>query len=121
MADNRGSASESEQFGQAALVPVPPPNSQSGEAPPLIGPITSLISDSSGSAPPYFFVGVRERFQASTGLSVCIDEPTGSMSSFFGGDEREVRGDEDLSEASEGSGYRSGFEGVSEGSCGCRG
>ena len=30
------------------------------------------------------------------------------MSSFFGGDEREARSDEDVSEASEGSGYGSG-------------
>ena len=53
------------------------------------------------------------------GLSVYIDKVMGSMLSFFGGDKREVRGDEDLSEASEGSGYGSGNGGISEGSGGC--
>ena len=43
---------------------------------------------------------------------------TGLMSSFFGGDEREVGGDEDLSEASEGSGYGSGSGVIPEGSGG---
>ena len=38
------------------------------------------------------------------------------MLSFFGGEKREVGGNEDLSEASEGSGYGSGAGGVAEGS-----
>ena len=37
------------------------------------------------------------------------------MPSFFGGDEREVRSDEDVSEASEGSGYGSGSGVIPEG------
>ena len=57
LADNGGSASESVRSGRAAPVPIPPPNSRQGEAPPLISPVPSLISDSSGSAPPYFFAG----------------------------------------------------------------
>ena len=47
MADNGGSASKSVQSGQAAPVPVPLPNSRQGEAPSLISPVPSLISDSS--------------------------------------------------------------------------
>ena len=116
MADNGGSASESVRSGWAALIPVPPPNSRQGEASSLLSPVPSLISDSSaGSTPPYFFAGARQRFQEGAGLSVYIDEATGSLSSFFGGDEREVGSDEDLSEASEGSGYGSGSGVIPEG------
>ena len=115
LANNGGSASESIQSGQAALVPVPPPNSQQGEAPPLISPVPSLISDSSSGSTPPFFVGARQRLQERLGLSVYIDEALSSMLSFFSGDEREVRSDEDLSEASEGSGYGSGSGVIPEG------
>ena len=116
MADNGGSASESIRSGQATPVPIPPPNSQQGEASSLISPVPSLISDSSaGSTPPYFFAGARQRLQERSGLSVYIDEVPSSMSSFFGGDEREAGGDEDLSEASEGSGYGSGSGVIPEG------
>ena len=116
MADNGGSVSESVGIGRAAPIPVPPPNSRSGEASSLLSPVPSLISDSSaGSNPPYFFAGARQRFQEGTGLSVYINETPGSMSSFFGGDEREVRSDEDVSEASEGSGYGSGSGVIPEG------
>ena len=116
MADNGGSASESVRSGRAALVPIPLPNSRQGEASFLISPIPSLISNSSaGSTPPYFFAGARQRFQERSGLSVYIDEATGSLSSFFGSDEREVRSDEDLSEASEGSGHGSGSGVIPEG------
>ena len=47
MADNGGSASESIRSGQTALIPVPPPNSRQGEAPSIISPVPSLISNSS--------------------------------------------------------------------------
>ena len=116
MADNGGLASKSIQSGRATPVPVPLPNSRQGEASSLISPIPSLISNSSaGSTPPFFFAGARQRFQERVGLSVYIDEVTGSMSSFFGGDEREVGSDEDLSEASEGSGNGSGSGVIPEG------
>ena len=116
MADNGGSASESIRFGRAAPIPVPPPNSRQGEAPSIISPIPSLISDSStGSTLPFFFTGARQRFQERSGLSIYIDEVTGSLSSFFGGDKREVRSDEDVSEASEGSGHGSGSGVILEG------
>ena len=116
MANNGGSASKSVQSGRAALVPIPLPNSRQGEASSLLSPVPSLISDSSaGSTPPYFFAGAKQRFQERSGLSVYIDEATGSMSSFFGGDEREVRSNEDLSEASEGSGHGSGSGIIPEG------
>ena len=109
MADNGGSVSESVRSSRAAPIPVPPPNSQQGEASALISPVPSLISDSpAGSTPPFFFAGARQRFQERSGLSVYIDEATGSLSSFFGGDEREAGSNEDVSEASEGSGYGSG-------------
>ena len=109
LADNGGSVSESVRSGRAASIPVPLPNSRQGEASSLLSPVPSLISDSSASStPPYFFAGARQRLQEGAGLSVYIDEVSGSVSSFFGGDEREVRSDEDLSEASEGSGYGSG-------------
>ena len=116
MANNGGLASESIRSGQATLVPVPLPNSQQGEASFLISPIPSLISNSSaGSTPLFFFAGMRQRFQERLGLSVYIDEATGSLSSFFGGNEREAGGNEDLSEASEGSGYGSGSGVIPEG------
>ena len=116
MADNGGSASESIQSGRAAPVPIPPPNSRQGEASSLLSPVPSLISDSSASSTPsFFFAGARQRFQERSGLSVYIDEATGSLSSFFGGDEREVGGDEDISEASEGSGHGSGSGVIPEG------
>ena len=116
VAVNGGSASESVQSGQATPVPVPPPNSRQGEASSLLSPVPSLISNSSaGSTPPYFFAGARQRLQERSGLSVYIDEATGSLSSFFSGDEREVGSDEDLSEASEGSGYGSGSGVIPEG------
>ena len=116
MADNGGLASESIRFGRATPIPVPPPNSRQGEAPSIISPIPSLISDSStGSTPLFFFAGTRSRFQERSGLSVYIDEATGSLSSFFGGDEREVGSNEDVSEASEGSGYGSGSGVIPEG------
>ena len=116
MANNGGSVSESIQSGRAAPIPVPPPNSRQGEASSLLSPVPSLISDSSaGSTLPYFFAGTRQRFQERLGLSVYIDEAPGLMSSFFGGDEREVRSDEDVSEASEGSGHGSGSGVIPEG------
>ena len=116
MANNGDSASESLQSGQAAPIPVPLPNSQQGEAPPLLSPVPSLVSNSSSSlAPPFFFAGARQRFQERLGLSVYIDEAAGSMLSFFGSDEREVRSDEGISEASEGSGYGSGSGVIPEG------
>ena len=116
MADNGGSASESVQSGWAIPVPVPPPNSRQGEAPSVISPIPSLISDSSASStPPFFFAGTRSRLQERSGLSVYIDEATGLLSSFLGGDEREVGSNEDISEASEGSGHGSGSGVIPEG------
>ena len=116
MADNGGSASKSIQSDWAIALPVPPPNSRQGEAPSVISPIPSLISNSStSSTPPFFFVGTRSRFQERAGLSIYINEVSGLMSSFFGGDEREVGGNEDLSEASEGSGYESGSGVIPEG------
>ena len=116
MANNGGLASESSQSGRAALVPIPPPNSRQGETAPLISPVPSLISNSSsGSTPLFFFVGARQRFQERPGLSIYIDEVTGSMSSFFGGNKREVGSDEDLSEASEGSGHGHGSGVIPEG------
>ena len=116
MADNGGSASESVRSGRVAPVPVPLPNSRQGEASSLLSPVPSLISDSSaGLAPPYFFAGARQRFQERLGLSVYIDEATGSLSSFFGGDEREVGSNEDVPEASEGSRYGSGSGVIPEG------
>src|SRR6202000_663442 len=117
VADNGNSVSESVRSGRAAPLPVPPPNSRSGEASSLISPVPSLISDSSaGSTPPFFFAGARSRFQERSGLSVYIDEATGSLSSFFGSDEREAGSHEDVSEASEGSGYGSGSGVIPEGS-----
>ena len=115
-ADNGGLASEFVRSGWAAPVPVPLPNSRQGEAPSLISPVPSLISDSSaGSTPPFFFAGARQRFQERSGLSVYIDEATSLMSSFFSGNEREVGSDEDIPEASEGSGYGSGSGVILEG------
>ena len=112
MADNGGLVSKSVQSGWAAPVPVPLPNSRQGEASSLISPVPSLISDSStGSTLPFFFADARQRLQERSGLSVYIDEVTGSLSSFPGGDGKEVRSDEDVSEASEGSGYGSGLSG----------
>ena len=117
MADNGGSASESIRSGWAAPVPIPPPNSRQGETSSLLSTVPSLISDSSaGSTPLYFFAGARQRFQERSGLSIYINKATGLLSSFFGGDEREVRSDEDLSEASEGSGHGSGSGVILEGS-----
>ena len=116
MANNGGLVSESIQSGQAAPVPIPPPNSRQGEASSLLSPVPSLISDSSaGSTLPYFFAGARQRFQERSGLSVYINEATGSLLSFFGGNKREVRSDEDVSEASEGSGHGSGSGVIPEG------
>ena len=116
MADNGGSVSESVRSSRAAPLPVPPPNSRQGETSALISPVPSLISDSSASStPPFFFAGARQRLQERSGLSVFIDEASSSVSSFFGGDEREVRSNEDLSEASEGSGYGSGSGVIPEG------
>ena len=116
MADNGGSASESVWSGRATPIPVPLPNFRQGEASSLISPIPSLISDSSArSTPPFFFAGARQRFQERPGLSIYIDKVSGSMSSFFGGDEREVGSNEDLSEASEGSGHGSGSGVIPEG------
>ena len=116
MADNGSLVSESIQSGQAAPIPVPPPNSQQGEASPLISPVPFLISDSSsGSTPPFFFAGARQRVQERSGLSIYIDKVTGLLSSFFGGDKKEVGGDEDFSEVSEGSGHGSGSGVIPEG------
>ena len=116
VADNGGLVSESVQSGQAVALPVPSPNSQQGEASSLISPVPSLLSDSStSSTPPFFFAGAKQRLQERSGLSVYIDEAMGSLLSFFGGDEREVRSDEDISEASEGSGHGSGFGVILEG------
>ena len=87
MANNGGSASESVRSGRAASIPVPPPNSRQGEAPSLISPVPSLISDSStGLTLLFFFAGARQRFQERSGFSVFIDEASGSVSSFFGGE-----------------------------------
>ena len=47
MADNGGLASKPVRSGQAAPVPIPPPNSRQGEASSFISPVPSLISDSS--------------------------------------------------------------------------
>ena len=119
LANNGGLASKSKQCGWAAPIPVPPPNSWSGETAPLLSPIPSLISDSSSDlAPQFFFVGARERLQTSTGLPIYINEAMGLMSSFFGGDEREAGSNGDLSEASEEFGYGSGTGGIPEGSGG---
>ena len=116
MANNEGFASESVPSGWAALIPIPPPNSRQGEAPSLISPVPSLIFNSStGLTPPFLFVGARQRLQERAGLSTYIDKVMGSLSSFFSGDEREVGSNEDLSEASEGSGYGSGSEVILEG------
>ena len=116
MANNGDSASKSVQSSQAAPVPIPPPNSQQGEAPPFLSPVPSLISNSSSSLTlPFFFAGARQRLQERSGLSVYIDEVLGSMSSFLGSDEREVGSDEGVSEASEGSGYGSGSGVIPEG------
>ena len=116
MADNGGSASKSVRSGRAAPIPVPPPNSRQGEAPSLISPVPTLISDSStSSTPPFFFAGARQRFQERPGLSVNIDEVTSSLLSFFSGDKREVRSNEDVSEASEGSGHGGGTGVILEG------
>ena len=116
MADNGGSVSEPVQSGQAAPVPIPPPNSRQGEAPSLISPVPSLISDSSTSlTPPFFFAGARQRFQERSGLSIYIDEAQGSMSSFFSGNKSEVRSNEDFSEASEGFGHGSSSGVIPEG------
>ena len=80
-------------------------------------PLPSLVLSplSSLTPPPFFFAGARQRFQEQSGLSVYIDEAMGSLLSFFGGDEREVGSDEDVPEASEGSGYGSGSGVISEG------
>ena len=119
LADNGGSVSKPVRSGWATLIPVSLPNSQQGEAPSFISPVSSLISDSStGSTPLFFFAGARQRFQEKSGLSVYINETSGSMSSFFGGDEREVGSNEDLSEASEGPRHGSGSGAIPEGS-GC--
>ena len=116
MAHNGGSVSESIRSSRAAPIPVPPPNSRQGEASSLISPVPSLISDSStSSTPPFFFAGARQRLQERSGLSIYIDEAMGSLLSFFGRDKREVRSDEDLSEASEGSGDGSGSGVIPEG------
>ena len=116
MANNGGSVFESVRSGWAAPVPVPPPNSRQGETSSLLSPVPSLISDSSASSTlPYFFVGARQRLQERSGLSVYIDEATSSLSSFFGSDEREVGSNEDVSEASEGSGHGSGSGVIPEG------
>ena len=120
LADNGGSASESVQSGQAAPVLVPLLNSRQGEAPSLLSPVPSLISDSSSSStPPFFFVGARQRFQGRSGLSVFIDKVLGSVSSFFSCDEREVGSNEGISEASEGSGYESDSGVIPEGFGSC--
>ena len=119
MAANGDSASESVRSSGAAPVPIPLPNSRQGEASSFISPVPSLISDSSaGSTLLYFFAGARSRLQERLGLSVYIDEATSSLSSFFGSDEREAGSNEDVSEASEGSGYGSGSGVIPEGS-GC--
>ena len=116
VADNGDSVSESVRSGWAAPVPIPPPNSRQGETSSLLSPVPSLISDSSaGSTLPYFFAGARQRFQERSGLSVYINEATGSLSSFFGSNERETRSNEDVSEASEGSGHGSGSGVIPEG------
>ena len=116
MADDGYLASESLRSRRTAPIPIPLPNSRQGDSAPLLSPVPSLISDSSAdSTPPFFFVGVRERAQRSAGLSIYIDKASGSLSFFFGGNEREVGSNEDLSEASEESGYGSGAGGVSEG------
>ena len=116
MADNGNLVSESVRSGRATPIPIPPPNSRQGEASSLFSPVPSLISDSStGSTPPYFFAGARQRFQERSGLSVYIDEASGLMLSFFSSDEREVGSNEDVPEASEGSGYGSGSGVIPEG------
>ena len=120
MANNGHSVSESKQSGRAALVPIPLPNSQSGEALPLLSPVPSLISDSSFSSNLlFFFAGARQRPQTSAGLSIYIDETRGSLSFFFSGDKREAGSNEDFLEASEGSGYGSDSGVLPEGSGSC--
>ena len=120
MVDNGSLASKPIRSGQAVPVPIPPPNSRQGETAPLISPIPSLISNSSSSStPPFFFAGARQRLQERLGLSIYIDEATGLLLFFFSSDEREVRSNEDLSEASEGSGYGSSSGIILEGSGGC--
>ena len=120
LANNGGSASKSIQSGGTTPVPIPPPNSRQGETTPLISPIPSLISDSSaGSTSPFFFTDARQRFQERLNLSVYTDEVSGLMSSFFSSNEREAGGNEDVSEASEGSGYGKGSGVIPEGSSGC--
>ena len=120
MADNGGLVSESIRSGRAAPIPVPPPNSRQGEASSLLSPVPSLISDSSaGSTLLYFFAGARQRFQERAGLSVYINKVTGSLSSFLGSNKREAGSDEDVSEASEGSGNGSGSGVIPEGFGGC--
>ena len=78
LANNGDSASKSIRSGQAVVLPVPPPNSRQGEAPSVISPIPSLISNSSaGSTLPYFFVGARQKLQERSGLSVYINKALG--------------------------------------------
>ena len=116
MANNGHLASEYVQSGRATLIPVPLPNSRQGEAPSLISPVPSLISNSSArSTPLFFFAGARQRFQERVGLSVYIDEVMGLLSSFFSSNKREVGSNEDVSEASEGSGHGSGSGVIPEG------
>ena len=75
MAKNWCSAPKPNQSGQATPYPVPPPNPRQGEAPPIISPIPSLISDSSSSSNlPFFFVGARQRLQDQSVLFVYIDK-----------------------------------------------
>ena len=120
LANNGNLASKSVQSGQAAPVPVPLPNSQQGEAPPLLSPIPSLISNSFASLTlPFFFAGARQKFQERSGLSVFIDKVLGSVLSFFSGDKREVGSNEGISKASEASGYGSGSGVIPEGFGSC--
>ena len=83
-------------------------------------PLPSLVLSPPSSPIPllillFFFVGARQRAQERAGLSIYIDEATGSLLSFFGGDKREAGSDEDVSEASEGSGNGSSSGVIPEG------
>src|SRR6202000_1302625 len=80
-------------------------------------PLPSLVLSppSSPTPTPYFVAGATSRLKERSALSVYIDEATSSLSSFFGSDEREAGSHEDISEASEGSGYGSGSGVIPEG------
>ena len=76
MANNGSSISKPIWSDLATPYPVPLPNSRQGEAPPIISPIPSLISNSSsGSNLPFFFVGARQRFCQHTKFLTLVFSP----------------------------------------------